>query len=595
MPRISMVSWIALAAAATVAFVVILLGHGGGRESSAERIPDAAPKRAEAAPSRSAPGPADVVEGVIHAPDGVARSGRVVAIPTWPVDPFAVPVATDVQPDGSFRVGPLVRAAHSIEIDLDGAAPVLVADTHVGERIEATAEPGVAVTGCVRTSDGVPIPRASVWALFPPPFSGRRLAVCDAEGRFRLPGMPPGRVHLYAEAERFAPGLDAIDVPAPTPGVADSIRHDVLVGRGTDLVGLVRSSETGLPLPDAIVLVWKFAPPYLCETSESLLLQRTRTGADGFFRLPKLPAARACGWVTAEGRAPVPFDVPLAADWRAERLDVDLPAGGTATVRLVGEKGEPKADVDVDAIANVTAPSSEPPLPRELRLGARRRSDTTGKCTFEDLRADRWVYFALPERSTFVPRYCGESFWPIAGQRVACPDFAIREGGRILARIALPGDRSASFARVRCAGRGFLADDAGVVRVDGIEGSSAVVEIDHPLAAPATVVASLGSAKDVSGLRWHVDAGAELSGRILESGSGEPLSAAVVSVSGTSPFEWTRTAHSEADGAFRVVGLGPSPWTASVSARGHAARSESIATSPPAPITLSLDVDRRSP
>ncbi|MBI1849587.1 MAG: carboxypeptidase regulatory-like domain-containing protein [Planctomycetes bacterium] len=597
MARISTASWIALAAAAAVAFVVLILGHGGGRQGDAEVIPQKSERVTESPLPH--PAPDQAIEGIVKGIAATKSPGHVTAWPVWPPDAFARAVSADIQPDGSFRVGPLERAIHVVEVDVDSAAPILVEEAHPGDRIEVTATSGVTIAGSVRTVDGVPIPRASVWALYPRPYIGRRLAVCDAEGHFRVSDLPPGIVHLFAEAERFAPALAEVDVTEEIPTAGDSIRRDLFLGRGTDLVGLVRSRDTGEPLPDATVLAWKFSPAVdgLCSSNESLLLQRARTGADGFFRLPKLPSTRVRGWVSARGQAPASFDVPLAGDWRIERADVDLPIAGRASVRIVGENGEPQVDVGIEAISNAAADSTsstlEAPLPREMRLSRRRRSDASGQSTFEDLRGDRYVYFELTDSPDRLPRYSTESFWPVPGKLVTAPEFRVRKGGRALARILLPDDEGAAFARVRYAGRGFLADATGVVRVEGIDGPSGVAEIDHPLAAPTMVAMAMATAKEVSGLRWVLDPGYEITGRIVDDGGGDAIGAATVVVTGSSPFSWTRRARSDADGTFRLIGLGPLPWVVETNARGHVVGRTDVQTAPAAPLTLSLE--RRAP
>ncbi len=524
--------------------------------------------------------------------EGTRLSGRVAARPVWPPDPFAQPVTADIHADGSFRLGPLEPAEYAIEVNADGFAPHLCREAHPGERVDLTPRPGSTILGTVRTAEGVPIPRASVWGVFPAPYFGRRLTTADAEGRYRLTGMPPGRTRLIAEAERYGPALDVVEISLESSGIDRDVCRDVYLSRGTDLVGLLRSQETGDPLPGASVLAWTFPPEAPLDSSEDLLVARGRSLSDGTFKIPRLPAGRVSGWILAPGRSPACFDVPLSSDWRCERIDADLTASGRATVRFVSPSGKAEPDVEVEAV--LKAPEGgetlEPPMFREMALALRRRADDTGLCTFEDLRTDRFAFFALARADGRVPRYSSESFWPLAGRLFASPDYRVERGRSALARVVLPDGSAAAFAHATMAGQHFLADKSGFVRIDGIAGTEAALELDHPGASPTISRLSLLVREDVetTGAKLMLGGGSSLSGRIARSGSGDALAGVDVVVSGSAPFPWARRALTGADGAFSIVGLGPAPFEVEVCAPGFEPVRERFTSSPAAPLTLSL-------
>lgn len=112
--------------------------------------------------------------------------------------------------------------------------------------------PGATVAGSVRTTDGIPLPGASVegraW-LDGSPIPLRRNALSDSEGRWQLDNLPMGRLTLVFSAEGTAPLSFPVDV-ADSP---HSVGEVVLTP--THLLHLVITDAAGVPLTEGEVRI----------------------------------------------------------------------------------------------------------------------------------------------------------------------------------------------------------------------------------------------------------------------------------------------------------------------------------------------------
>ena len=256
-------------------------------------------------------------------------------------------------------------------------------------------EPARPIEGVVRDADtGAPIPDALVTAIQLDPkrfvVMGEILARTDAEGRYRLLGLPKAD----APSIRVVPPLDRpyfsirnLKVPAP-PGF-EPVRFDVALKRGLWVAGRVTNQQTGAPVPAAVDYFPFLDNPAARDyanfdgniTASLALNPRYRTDAAGRFRVVALPGR---GVVTARtdsgayrvgvGAEAIPAAAPrgqavpgqLATYDRiftnryqairavdippgTETFDRDLPVdpGGSVTLRLVDEAGQPVTNANV--------------------------------------------------------------------------------------------------------------------------------------------------------------------------------------------------------------------------------------------------------
>jgi hypothetical protein len=158
------------------------------------------------------------------------------------------------------------------------------------------------ILGEVRTAGGSAVPDGVVTVT---DVNGRQVARSgvDQDGRYCLRGLPPGRYMAIAASPGFRPDVTAIVLNG-----SGAVHHFSLSGDGT-VTGVVRAARGGAPLARAMVLA---------TDSAGRVVGSTRTGTDGVFVLPGVPAGRTT--VTAS----IPGHVPGAA---AVRVVPDAPAG----------------------------------------------------------------------------------------------------------------------------------------------------------------------------------------------------------------------------------------------------------------------------
>jgi hypothetical protein len=114
--------------------------------------------------------------------------------------------------DGRYRIENLEPGAHTVEIVADDHAPAeLRVDVPPGGVADgsATLPTGATVEGRVRDADGAPVPGASV-SMFSG--GGDDEAFTDADGRFRLDRVAPGRRSLSVEATGFTGRQETLEL-----------------------------------------------------------------------------------------------------------------------------------------------------------------------------------------------------------------------------------------------------------------------------------------------------------------------------------------------------------------------------------------------
>lgn len=203
--------------------------------------------------------------------------------------------------------------------------------------------PGGTVVGTVRSFEQMPIVDAIVaigkaghYRLDTTTDGALRTMVrTNAEGQFRVVGLPVGEHPVQVRANRHAPWIGAcrVEANAETPLV-------VTLGAAVSCVGVVVDTE-GRPVAMATVEVGDgdaFAFEYVC----------TSTAEDGSFRCDGLPP----GTIEIKGRHEVAgtgrADLTGAAG-EIVRCTLRLTPGLTLRGRVLREDGEPIADATVDA------------------------------------------------------------------------------------------------------------------------------------------------------------------------------------------------------------------------------------------------------
>ncbi|MCC7138415.1 MAG: sigma-70 family RNA polymerase sigma factor [Planctomycetes bacterium] len=334
---------------------------------------------------------------------------------------FALPAArpgparvTAVVPGRGARTGLQVTLADGLDLEVSLGVP-----------------DGSAVAGRVTGDDGVPLAgvTVTVQATAPPrrPYDDLRTlrTKTDADGRYRVEGVPAGRVQeVQVVAPGFVapPGIVGYDVPIAARG---DTTVDVTLAREAAVVGRATDLE-GRPLPGVAVGV---APTLAVGDLRGYRSDWTATtDADGRFRVGGLPAASAA---VSAGRADLalssaPPSVLLVAGATNE---VSLVLRATATgapVRgtVVFESGRPARGALVVAIGRTSDRFGgvAPPEVREVR------TDSAGRFAFEALDPARsWELVAWQEGTTCERTGLGSGADPLR--------LVLREGLAVTGRV----------------------------------------------------------------------------------------------------------------------------------------------------------------
>ncbi|MFJ3985948.1 MFS transporter [Streptomyces fungicidicus] len=264
-----------------------------------------------------------------------AEAAAETAPPVAPAPAEAARVADEPVPAG-------VVAATTAAPDASGAA--------VAQRLAATAtatgsgEPGasasgsVPVHGHVRGADSAPVPQAAVTLIS---LGGRQLgrSVAQADGAYALDAPGAGSYVLIASADGHQPQASTVVVNG------EPLAHDILLSGTSGLTGLVRSARTGLPVPDAMVIVTDVRGDLLATGS---------TGEQGEFSFTELVPGTVTVAVNAAGYRPRALPVEVGGSG-VTRVEADLETGARLRGVIRAPHG-PLADARVtlvDAAGNV--------------------------------------------------------------------------------------------------------------------------------------------------------------------------------------------------------------------------------------------------
>ena len=205
--------------------------------------------------------------------------------------------------------------------------------------------PGSTLTGTVWGPGNAPVagavvraePEAPRWAISPRP------AVSDAQGRYEIAGVDPGRYRVVARHKDFAPGL-AVGVDVERGGDAQA---DVILDKGGTVTGRLVAG----PEPRAVagrVSVQEIDGQPAPRPLRDLL--RAEAGADGRFRMEAVPAGSHVLAVTAPGYAPKRVEAQVAPSGRAVDVgDVELETGLTIQGRVHDRAGAAIAGANISA------------------------------------------------------------------------------------------------------------------------------------------------------------------------------------------------------------------------------------------------------
>lgn len=476
------------------------------------------------------------LRGVVRDPSGAPIEGATVSFNGWHEartdadGRYVLRTATDA------GVRPLLAYAPGFRQTLERFAVPKGTREQV---FDIVLRPGATITGVVLDADRAPVAGAQVRA------SGSFVRhTSDQGGRFAIDHLDPDSTHQI-DAVSAAHGIAKMDARAG----ADL---ELVLARGLRVAGRVRDAQ-GRPVAGAAILVFR---------SWSGIATKAWSSLDGTFVVTDLDPGKLELMVRRRAFAPAFLALELAGD--RDDLLVDLDEGRTVRGRVLDDAGAPLtgASVYVNLVREVTMRT----------VGESRYSDQDGRFTHESIPsepctihawADGWQPVAQPldglgdlELELRMQRAAS-----IAGRVV---DAATRQP--IAEFTVIPSARGVPELRQLEAMR--FRDESGIwtMRHSRMRnGHEFDVAVSAPGYAPGRGATVAAAKPDPDGAVIALERGVELVGVVRDATSAAPIADAELSVLGLA----TRTAHSDADGRFRIADCGHGRTKILVRAPGH--------------------------
>ena len=238
---------------------------------------------------------------------------------------------------GRFVISGLVEGLYDVSVEAKGyvrgrARDVAVTEERGGE-VELRLEPGALVSGTLLGPDAQPVARGLVFAYR----DRRRLGMgrSDAQGRYRLEGLSPGPVELFARSRDYeltariqgelrARQLTALDLP---------------MAEGPTIVGVLRD-RAGAPQEGLELTARDLAGD---------ATRRARSDAEGRYRIEHLYPGRYELQVAAGRRRAALLTEEVEVGVGETQLDLSVPRGARVTGRVLNGAGEPVPEALVAA------------------------------------------------------------------------------------------------------------------------------------------------------------------------------------------------------------------------------------------------------
>jgi protocatechuate 3,4-dioxygenase beta subunit len=533
------------------------------------REPRPAPSQAAGARPIPKPPAPPVLEGTVRGPDRKPiEKALVIARPATP-EPTDTPVSTRTDADGRFRLTLRVRQPHRVRAEAPGLAGRTLKDVAPGTAVAIDLTAGGTIEGVVRDGEtgqpapGVRVETADEDAVASPgdPDVGRIRATTDANGRFRLAGLGPGRHSVTARAR----------------GRGHAARHAVALGARVELTleptATLYGQVTG---PDGAPVAGAIVTPVGVRNRTST--DSAPTDAQGRYEVIGLAGGVYDLAVRASGLAPgVVPDVFVEARGEAQ-ADVTLRPGARVTGRLVDGAGKPLAGrVHVGEIGGHPTPYVLADL-----LGASAGAD--GRFTLEAVPTGDHALGAEARGQAAQRVEFGVS---AAQKQVDLGDVRMETGLVIRGRVRTAGGDPVADAFVE--GNPRRARVSRHVRVrteaDGMFALAGLEPMTHHVAAAAAGFGRAEADLEPGGepVELVLEPGSGIVGRVVDD-RGNPIdSFRVVARNTVESRPWAWESFDAVDGRFELKDVSPGSYVVSVEAPERA------------PGTASVDVSAKGP
>ena len=485
-----------------------------------------------------------------------------------PLDPVADRAATGA--GGSFELRQL-RAGEEYELRVAMPGFFPEARSLVTSRdaapIKIQLQPACAVRGILRNPEGQPVAAASV-VLRPARRVGHQrpdrtppppAIESDPAGRFSLPESPAAEVDLEVRKAGYAPALRrAVRVGPSCQGSFDL--GAIVLNPGARLAGRV-VDPGGKPVPDAeVFLVDRLPAPEPPKGTKPGAV----TGRDGSFALDDLQRG-------------VPVHLQVKADGYLvkEVRGVRPPGSGPVVVRL-----EPAAvlsgrvvDEEGDAVSGAEigltwqAILEDDPLRRSVGKPVERSVLSNAEGRFEIADTPRGEVRLTVTAQGFIPAEEAKLTVP---RPDSAPEltFVLRRGSRLEGRVTTTAGKPVPDVRISIDPGSARSDAEGLYVLDGLEPGRQEVRVFHPHY--RNRMRSITIAEGTNRLDIELEAGVEVSGRVIDS-EGKPVAAAEVELVTLDRSELRQhRARTGEDGAFLLEPVASGRYRLQASASGRA-------------------------
>jgi protocatechuate 3,4-dioxygenase beta subunit len=522
------------------------------------------------APRKTVAAPAEGVEIVLA---GMGRiAGRVVDAEGRPVPEFQVSAQTDKTSGGSGWVNPIRQDVSSetgefiVENAPAGALEVrVVAKGYQAARVggiaveEGETRAGVEVKlvrgatlhgRVVEARSGRPVPEVDVSTDSAP--AG---VTTDADGAFSIEGVTPGKARVTARGPEYATASEFVEV-AETGGTVE-----LKLSPGASVSAAV-VSPSGEPQAGAEAT--------LAQAGQNYGGTKAVAGPDGRVKYSHLSPGRYALTAGSGGRRSKPVDVALETDQARDDVRVVMGGGATVLVTVTGLSPEDRRQLEVGvAWASTYVPAKELPDGRfEARDVAAGRVEALGRVGAFGVSNVRLVSrpVTVPDEGSVDVEVPFEAGFALTvhvlrdGQGV--------EGANVFA--------SPTTGKADTPGFGTT-DASGNVRITGLKPGayrvSAVAFASSSIAPEQRVDLAGDLALEI------VFPSGRVAGRVVASGSGQPLADAQVRIHTTNAdgsFGLTHDATTDDTGRFQLNGLEAGPLTLTAQRKGYVVETRSV-------------------